>query len=862
MYNINIIMMTKKKTIKKEKSVLDMKLEEVFVVKSVKHRAYIEQFSHTSINFTQKHLGTICGFFIIRNKDKYNAHVVNFLTSEIKKEFFAVSKRNISEAFEAALQKVNRALTELAKNNNVAWLGSIDGAICAYDDKNVYFSVTGEGFVLLIRNNNILELSEGLASQEAATTPLKTFVDTSHGALCDSDRLIITSKELVDLISLKELKNNSSRFNDEEFKQLISTILKNESDIASTTIINVKQKIVYEPVHTAKSEQEHEANQKINVFGADAFKNPKPHDSKETKTDKGSEKISKKDYTDKRTGHIYVQGSEMQQDKQSQLNVILDRTKDALNDFSYEAQNHSSKIKNSLVKSGKLAFKNVKTFISSKEIKNTLLPTKRILSKKSKQLSGLIKKTKNSAIKSDINSEKKTSKAVDDSIKIKKEEIKDSTDNIVQKSSIVQKSTEKVAQNTKSKSFSSEKKESNSNISNSLKRIKKVVSPATTKVLHISKKSAKNLAEFAKNTNNNIKVFIKEKNNISKKSKDAVGKKHAKISINSSSVKQMFKKMSKTTKMSVIFILILICIPLIFNYIYNNKTITVVSEGKENTTKNNGEEKKSPDITKKVEDISNNNNNKKVGTSSANTSIANIANTKLITLLNNGETLITTKSSFVKIDKNNKKTTLEIPQEYGNVTYATYMTDLSYVFFITDKNKIYSYSPKVDEFEKQSIKKYQINNKNIKALGSYLTYIYILDDNTITRYARTEGGFDTATKWYKGESFLNTTSMAIDGDIYITKNNTLKIFSHKKLTDKKITKDTKATKVYTSENSKLVWILDIENKTITGHSKKTLAIEKTIKNDALANITKFSVNEKTKTIIASTTSEIYNISFK
>lgn len=73
-------------------ALLDVKVSDVFVVQNSKKRAFVEQFNHKGINFTQKKLGTLFGFFIVRDFSSSSANIVNFLTAEIKKEYFAFPK--------------------------------------------------------------------------------------------------------------------------------------------------------------------------------------------------------------------------------------------------------------------------------------------------------------------------------------------------------------------------------------------------------------------------------------------------------------------------------------------------------------------------------------------------------------------------------------------------------------------------------------------------------------------------------------------------------------------------------------------------------------------------------------------------
>ncbi len=804
--------MTNKKIIQKETSVLKMKLNEVFVAKSVKNRAYIEQFTHTSVNFTQKHLGTICGFFVIRNESKYNAHIVNVLTSEIKKEFFSVSRRSISEAFESALYKCNKVLTKLAEEGNTEWLGSIDGAVCAFDTSTIYFSVTGEASVYLIRDRNIINISEGLASQEAHEFPMKTFVDTSQGPLYEFDRVIVTSKELLHLISPAELKNNSIRFSDEEFNQLISTILKNESNLAATTIINVSKKTIKEPIINSETKlsNEEELNQQINAFGADTFiQKEKKSPEIDTNNKEEIEKKPKENYTDKRTGHIYVKANKSSSEERTQFSVILNKAKDVTSDLSYEIKTQSSKISYKLAKSSKKTFEELKLFMKSERVKQVIPNTKKFLKEKSKQVSGITTKIKN---------QKKTLENKNKSQNEKKKKEKKDTEATPNPKIDTIINTENVSvKNSKNEEKTSKKKEIGKKIISQTKKIKD-----KSKVLVNKFKEKNDNKESKEDKTQNLKLL-----------------------------KNFF--VTKRNKMIFVvsFVCFLILVPVVLDKIYNKKQIVLVKEDEidvsDEKSSPNKDEKKSKNSQQTKEDK----NTKEIGTK-----ITDVSNTKLITPLTNGTVLITTTNSFIKIDKNNKKSTKAIPKEYGNLVLATYMSDLSYVFFITDKNTMYSYSPKVDKFEKQKIKQ-TLNYKNIKALNSYLTYIYTLEGDKIKRFARIEGGFDKPVIWYKGTSFTKTTSCSIDGDIYVANNKKLSIFSQKNITNKHIDNNTKVDIVYTDENSNLFWVLDKANKNLKAYDKKTLSLVNTIDNDILNKTTNIAV--KKNTVIISTNTSIYKI---
>lgn len=313
----------------KNTSTVEVAVSDVFVVNNPKRRPFIEQFRHTGINFTQKDLGTIMGFFIVRDTSAMSENIVNFLVSEIKKYYFSQSNKTLEEKFEATLHRVNRMLEELATIGNINWLGTIDGAVCAITHTTIRFSVTGGASIFLLRDNHLIDIGDGLASDDAAHNPLKTFVDISTGELRPYDKIIITSSELLELVSFDELQKNAMRMSHNNFVQFVRTALSNQCDIAVALIANlypVKEKKA--PVMASP------APLPTNFFGAP----PQHATADDALADVSDEQLSAiiaetdtaEDYVDPQTGHIYMHGSDTPPAQASVIDNISDTASDAL----------------------------------------------------------------------------------------------------------------------------------------------------------------------------------------------------------------------------------------------------------------------------------------------------------------------------------------------------------------------------------------------------------------------------------------------------------------------------------------------------------------------------------------------------
>ncbi|MFC1644911.1 hypothetical protein ACFL08_02705 [Patescibacteria group bacterium] len=338
--------MRPRKKIERNTKELNKIISEILVVNDKDLSPYIEILNFSPENITQKSLGTLLGCFEIKDDSDDSAYIVNFLSSVAKKEYFLNPKRPASKSFESALHKVNLALSEIANHNNISWIGKIDAALCVIEKYSIHFSVTGAAKILLIRDGEILEISEGLASDEGAANPIKTFTDISSGKLKDNDKIIITSEDIFHVLSFDEIKRTSSKFSNEKFVRFLNTALVNELSIAGTIVIDVKEEALTRPITRLKPSTQVETPQIIeNAFSGKIFEEK----SSQKKTITLPKKVLKekpiaeppKDYTDKKTGHIYLKDDTRIAHNQSDfIETLLVITKEKLLDLQYWYKNN------------------------------------------------------------------------------------------------------------------------------------------------------------------------------------------------------------------------------------------------------------------------------------------------------------------------------------------------------------------------------------------------------------------------------------------------------------------------------------------------------------------------------------------
>lgn len=347
--------MSRKNTNKNAPKELKKSISTILVANDKYFRPFIELFEYAGENIIQQQLGTLLGIFEIRDDSEDSAYIVNFLTSVAKKEYFINPKRSVPESFEAALHKVNLALSELANHGNVSWIGKLDAVICVLEKNNLHFSVAGNSKVILLRNQILTDISEDIVPEDADQHPIKTFTNISSGKLETGDKIIVTGEDLFQIFSLTEIKKGALRFDREKFVQFIKTALINELEIAGTIIIDT-----YEDVLEEKLEEKTPVKKRhlLNVFSEKTFRESVPKKSKSPLPEKIPSEEN--DYVDKKTGHIYVQGEYQKPSDEKLFDHLAVICREKFSDFVFWVKTGTEKIGASLKRSARDAKENIK----------------------------------------------------------------------------------------------------------------------------------------------------------------------------------------------------------------------------------------------------------------------------------------------------------------------------------------------------------------------------------------------------------------------------------------------------------------------------------------------------------------------
>ena len=859
---------------------LEKNISPVLVVNNPSLKPYVELFEYEPENIYQQPLGSLVGFFEVKEYSDESAYVVNFLTSVLKKEYYINPKRQVTESLDSALHKVNLALSELAKNGNVEWLGKIHAAICVLEKNNAHFSVSGDAKIFLYRNQILSEISADLASDTLDPHPLKTFVNVSSGRLEKNDRMLITTEDIFHILPAVEIKKNFQRFQGDKFVQFLKTALSNQMEMIASIVVDLNEAM---PIAKSASNK-NKSVKAINAFSGAAF----PAAPEKTATIEEIEQEiptenkpeNEEHYTDKKTGHIYIQGesNENTENSNAQMGLYVDMFKERISSGSYVVKNEIRK-RFSLYKKQLAKKKESRRLEKEKQLQleaeqAKIIEEQRVITEMEREQR--------------IAQEKEFEKARLEQERIEQEKIAAemaANEKKVQKISRLKAEPEEVeiTKNDQTEIQSEEREltfmeklqlakmeaQRNTVIDLRGKGKKRMleIKPANIQETEIQQEDFEQVQEDdylqtktipdSNNVNQNFnlsdkiilpirqistKLFTKEG---SFEQRETLTKR---IVPHFSKIKNLFSRFSFEQKMYTLGALILIFIvPLFIVHFLNQPkapTITDLPVTPPSQTEILAREKN-------------------INTGAIAESV--YANSGIIsTLIANENPTIITKTSVIVL-QNNQPKEFPLPAGSGTPIRATYMHDLSLVLILTDTGKVSSFSP--------ISTKYADNNINLDGtstqsfIGTYLTYLYLLDQKTnqIYRYPRADGGFGEKTSWLKDSTTLTgVTDMTIDDNIYAIQNNqVIKFFKGKAVPFSLEISNTPVhfDKIYTTPDLQNLYALDNENSRIVEYTKDG-SIFAQFHNDKIKDGNAFSVDEKNKTAYIATSSELISVSLQ
>ena len=211
------------------------------------------------------------------------------------------------------------------------------------------------------------------------------------------------------------------------------------------------------------------------------------------------------------------------------------------------------------------------------------------------------------------------------------------------------------------------------------------------------------------------------------------------------------------------------------------------------------------------------------------------------------------------IDLQNQ-TPYALPGNFQNPKLTVSMDDLQLIFLLNNSNQLLSFSPVSKKFQDSNLNLPE--GAEIAKLGSYLTYLYIVDgkNGQIYRYPRAAGGFGEKTDWLKDTADLSSVSgIAINENLYISTDKEIQKFFRGKKQDfsiknpegKTITPD----RIYNVSGSDNLYIMDKENMLVLKLDKDGNILAKFFSPE-IKDIASFAINKQENKVLLITENKV------
>lgn len=160
---------------------------------------------YTPNKSSQKKHGSLYFVLDINHPQKDSQKIFDTIIETAIKHYY----KNLDDpltSLEIALRYVNEGLAEAAEQGNSHWIDNLNAVIAAVKGHEIHLTQTGTSEAFLIRNKIISHITEGLSDKTEEKHPLNTFVNISSGKMIMGDRIIISTEQLFNNVSLDRIR--------------------------------------------------------------------------------------------------------------------------------------------------------------------------------------------------------------------------------------------------------------------------------------------------------------------------------------------------------------------------------------------------------------------------------------------------------------------------------------------------------------------------------------------------------------------------------------------------------------------------------------------------------------------------------
>lgn len=221
-----------------------------------KEGVVIDSFVFEPEKESEKKLGNLYLAGKLSNTLPREKNLLEELTEVIKKEYYYDLQKSAESSLEQSVKKVNEFLAKEVKKGAVHWIGNLDFAFISVaplkirlteeesdPEFKINFSQTGNMKILLIREKEILDISQDIKENQSENYPPKPFGNIVSGRLMPNDKIIIANKSIFEFFKEKDLIRKFLKASDQKsINEIFKSRRKEFSELSGVCLFLITEK--------------------------------------------------------------------------------------------------------------------------------------------------------------------------------------------------------------------------------------------------------------------------------------------------------------------------------------------------------------------------------------------------------------------------------------------------------------------------------------------------------------------------------------------------------------------------------------------------------------------------------------------
>ena len=208
----------------------------------IKPDLIFDSFCYEPENIYEKRLGSLYMTGLLKNTLPPNLHLLNRLAKLIKERYYGLAAYSPEKSLQETLKKVNEFLEKIAKEGDVSWLGNLSFAVFSLKDSELNLTQVGDSKILLLRGNQITNISKNLELEGIEPYPLKIFGNIISGKLAEDDLILVLTKEVSEAFQKLNIINEIAKlepFSEKKLREILNSKKEEFSKISGICLLIV-----------------------------------------------------------------------------------------------------------------------------------------------------------------------------------------------------------------------------------------------------------------------------------------------------------------------------------------------------------------------------------------------------------------------------------------------------------------------------------------------------------------------------------------------------------------------------------------------------------------------------------------------